>query len=99
MKPLAKTRRMKWVVWLGWFLAVWLLGWTYDLPVTPGNTWAGQVALLLVGNVVTHDPMQGALFPWLRAGRGRKWTVMCVPPTLERVAIKLPIDRQLPAAG
>lgn len=73
MSPLAKTRRMKWVVWLGWFLAVWLVGWTYGLPVTPGHTWAGQVALPVVGSVVTHDPTQGALFPWLRAGRGRKW--------------------------
>ena len=73
MSPLAKTRRMKWVVWLGWFLAVWLVGWTYGLPVTPGNTWGGQIAMPLVGSVVTHDPTQGALFPWLRAGRGRKW--------------------------
>ena len=68
MKPLAKTRRMQRVVWLGW-----LLGWTYGLPVTPGNTLVGQVALPIVGSVVTHDPTQGALFPWLRAGRGRKW--------------------------
>jgi transposase len=73
MKPLAKTRRMYWVVWLGWFLAVWLLGWSYGLPVTSGNTWGGQVALPIVGSVVTHDPTQGALFPWLRPGRGRKW--------------------------
>ena len=72
MNPLAKTRRMKWVVWLGWFLAVWLLGWTYGLPVTPGNTWGDQVALPLVGSVVTHDPTQGALLPWLRPGRVRK---------------------------
>jgi len=53
MNPLAKTRRMQRVVWLGWFLAVWLLGWTYGLPVTPGSTWGGQVALPLVGILPT----------------------------------------------
>ena len=73
MKPLTKTRRMYWVVWLGWFLAVWLLGWSYGLPVTPANAGASQIALPLVGSVVTHDPTQGALFPWQRQGRMRKW--------------------------
>ena len=73
MKPLTKTRRMYWVVWLGWFLAVWLLGWSYGLPVTPANAGASQIALPLVGSVVTHDPTQGALFPWRPRGRMRKW--------------------------
>ena len=73
MQPLIKTRRRYWVVWLGWFLAVWLLSWVYGLPVTPANVGASQIALPLVDSVVTHDPTRGALFPWRRQGRVRKW--------------------------
>jgi hypothetical protein len=61
------------VVWLGWFLALLLLACSYQLPVNPMNSVAGQVVLPVLGSVVTHEPDQGALFPRLSRARWRKW--------------------------
>jgi hypothetical protein len=60
-------------VWLGWFLALLLLACAYRPPVERVDNLAGQVTLPLLGSVVTHDPDQGALFPWLARTRWRKW--------------------------
>jgi transposase len=53
---------------------------------------------------VTHDPTQGALFPWLRPGRGRKWAwlhyqVACRAYRRLRWAARLAYVRAVWAAG
>ena len=73
MVSMPKTRRMYSVVWLGWFLALLLLACTYQLPVNAMNSGADQVALPLLGSVVTHDAAHGTLFPWTPRRRWRKW--------------------------
>ena len=48
MVSIPKTRRMYIVVWLGWFLALWLLACANQLPVNPMNSVADQVPLLVL---------------------------------------------------
>jgi hypothetical protein len=71
MVSVPKTRRMYSVVWPGWFLALLLLACACQLPVNAMNSGADQVALPLLGSVVTHDVAQGALFPWTPCRRWR----------------------------
>jgi transposase len=73
MVSMLKTRRMYSVVWLGWFLALLLLACADQLPVNAINSGVDQVALPLLGSVVTHDAAQGTLFPWTPRRRWRKW--------------------------
>jgi hypothetical protein len=99
-----KTRRMHTVVWLGWFLALLLLACAYRLPVEPVDNLAGQVTLPVLGSVVTHDPDQGALFPWTPQGRWRKWAwrhyqAACRVYARLRGAARLAYARAVWAAG
>jgi transposase len=92
------------VVWLGWFLALLLLACAYRLPVEPVDNLAGQVTLPVLGSVVTHDPDQGALFPWTPQGRWRKWAwrhyqAACRVYARLRWAARLAYARAMWAAG
>lgn len=104
MVSLPETRRMYIVVWLGWFVALLLLACANQLPVNPLNSVADQVALPVLGSVVTHDPDQGALFPWLPRARWRKWAWLhyqaaCRVYARLRWAARLTYARAVWAAG
>ena len=104
MVSLPKTRRMYAVVWLGWFLALLLLACAYRLPMHSVDGRTAQVALPLLGSVVTHDPDQGALFPWLSRARWRKWAWLhyqaaCRVYARLRWAARLAYARAVWAAG
>jgi transposase len=92
------------MVWLGWFLALLLLACAYRLPMQSVDGRTAQVALPLLGSVVTHDPDPGALFPWLSRARWRKWAWLhyqaaCRVYARLRWAARLTYARAVWAAG
>jgi transposase len=92
------------MVWLGWFLTLLLLACAYRLPMQSVDGRTAQVALPLLGSVVTHDPDLGALFPWLSRVRWRKWAWLhyqaaCRVYARLRWAARLTYARAVWAAG